>query len=64
MSLKDQQGNTISKEEDNLRCWKEHIKKVLNGDDPETETEVRRAIKSLKKYQPVSLPLSVIRCPS
>jgi len=37
MRVKDQQGNMISKDEDKLRCWKEHFERVLNRDDPETE---------------------------
>ena len=37
MPVKDQQGNVISKDEDKLRCWKEHFERVLNRDDPETE---------------------------
>ena len=37
MHVKDQQGNVISKDEDKLRCWKEHFERVLNRDDPETE---------------------------
>ena len=37
MPVKDQQGNMISKDEDKLRCWKEHFERVLNRNDPETE---------------------------
>lgn len=57
--VKDQQGNTISKEEENQRCQKEHFEKVteatitpapaaLISTDPPSVDEVRRATKSLK----------------
>ena len=36
MPVKDQQGNVISKDDDKLRCWKEHFERVLNRDDSET----------------------------
>ena len=40
MPVQDQQGDMISKDEDKLRCWKEHFESVLNGDDPETEAVI------------------------
>ena len=43
MPVKDQQGNMISKDEDKLRCWKEHLERVLNRDDPETETIIQQS---------------------
>lgn len=30
LPVKDRQGNTISKDEGKLRCWKEHFERVLN----------------------------------
>ena len=41
--VKDQQGNTIFKEEDILRCWNEHFEKVLNRDDPGTKATIAPA---------------------
>ena len=48
MPVKDQQGNLISKDEDKLRCWKEHFERVLNRYDPETEAIIVPSSKQLE----------------
>ena len=50
MPVKDQQVNMISKEEDKLRCWKEHFERALNRDDLETEAIIIPSPELLDKY--------------
>ena len=47
MPVKDQNGKILSKEEDKLKCWKEHFQRVLNRDDPETEASISPAEEEL-----------------
>ena len=44
---RDQTGKVLTKEDDKLRCWKEHFQRVLNGDDPETEANITPATELL-----------------
>ena len=43
ITIKDHQGNLLSKEDDILKCWKTHFERVFNTDDPESEAVITPA---------------------
>jgi hypothetical protein len=43
LPVKNQQGKLCAREEDTLKCWKDHFEKILNRSDPETEANIEPA---------------------
>lgn len=65
--VKDQNGNIVTKDEDNLKCWKEHFQKVLNRDGPVMEVNIRPPLDNLDidleppRYLEVTKPSKILK---